>query len=201
VGFHDAVKASRCIPSSTRIRRIHMSFANLALIMERGRQTAKRVLVGSDRLPSVNEAESLGYETNILERVQKVKSGTPRREKFRKDPGLATKGAFGGPETVAAHGWVEQGVDEILHLKMLESLIDTDKPATIVLATGDAAVAEFSEGFMKMVERALQRRWKVELVSFAHGTSYAYRNKDFRKKWGDQFQLIKLDTYVEELFD
>ncbi|KAJ5138537.1 uncharacterized protein N7515_003385 [Penicillium bovifimosum] len=199
VGFHDAVKASRSIPLSTRIRRIHMSFSNLALIMERGRQTAKRVLVGSDRLPSIDEAESLGYETNILERVQK-KSGTPRLEKVWKD-GLPSKGTIGGPETVAAPGRVEQGVDEILHLKMLESLIDTDKPATIVLATGDAAAAEFSGGFMKMVERALRRRWKVELVSFAQGTSYAYRRKEFRNQWGDQFQLIELDPYVEELFD
>ncbi|KAJ5544794.1 hypothetical protein N7461_007098 [Penicillium sp. DV-2018c] len=201
VGFHDAVKASRCIPSSTRIRRINFSFSNLALIMERGRQTAKRVLVGSDRLPSIDEAESLGYETNILERVQKAKSSTPRQEKFWNDPGLPNKGTFGGPETVAAPGRVEQGVDEILHLKMLESLIDTDKPATIVLATGDAAVAEFSGGFMRMVERALRRNWKVELVSFAHGTSNAYRRKEFRTLWGDQFQLIELDPYLEELFD
>jgi hypothetical protein len=181
-----------------------MSFANLSLIMERGRQTAKRVLVGSDRLPSINEAEELGYEASILDRVQKVKPITPRRNnKSRKSPASDSQGAASGPETVAASGerWVEQGVDEILHLKILESLLDTDEPATIVLATGDAAVAEFSGGFMKMVERALQRGWTVELVSFAQGTSYAYRKKEFRTQWGDQFQLVALDPYVEELFE
>lgn len=203
VGFHDSVKASRSISPTTRIRRVHMSFANLSLIMERGRQTAKRVLVGSDRLPSVDEAESLGYEANILDRVQKVKHTTPRRNhKPRKCPTSDSHRAFDGPETVAATGerWVEQGVDEILHLKILESLLDTE-PATIVLATGDAAVAEFSGGFMRMVERALQRGWTVELVSFAQGTSYAYRKKAFRAQWGEQFQLVELDPYVEELFE
>lgn len=203
MGFHDSVKASRSISQATRIRRVHMSFANLSLIMERGRQTAKRVLVGSDRLPSIDEAESLGYEANILDRVQKVKHTTPRRNhKTRKWPTSDSHRAFDGPETVAATGerWVEQGVDEILHLKILESLLDTE-PATIVLATGDAAVAEFSGGFMRMVERALQRGWIVELVSFAQGTSYAYRKKEFRAQWGEQFQLVELDPYVEELFE
>ncbi|KAJ5374804.1 hypothetical protein N7517_006810 [Penicillium concentricum] len=204
VGFHDSVKTSRNIPLSTRIRRVHMSFANLALILERGRQAAKRVLVGSDRLPSVDEAERLGYEVNILERVHKVKTVTPRRNsKSRKNHGYNSQGLSSGPETVAASGerWVEQGVDEILHLKILESLLDIEDAATIVLATGDAAVAEFSGGFMRMVERALQRGWNVELVSFSQGTSYAYRKKEFRTQWGDRFKLVELDRYVEELFE
>ncbi|CAI7568354.1 unnamed protein product [Penicillium glandicola] len=204
VGFHDAVKTSRNIPVSARIRRVHMSFANLALIMERGRQTAKRVLVGSDRLPAIDEAKRLGYEANILERVHKVKTVTPRRSnQSRKNNGYSSQGVSSGPETVAASGerWVEQGVDEILHLKILESLLDTKDPATIVLATGDAAVAEFSGGFMKMVERALRHGWSVELVSFLQGTSHAYRKKEFRARWGDRFKLIELDCYVEELFE
>ncbi|KAJ5172890.1 hypothetical protein N7492_005483 [Penicillium capsulatum] len=198
VGFHDSVKVARNIPITTRIRRVHMSFANLSLIMERGRPAAKRVLVGSDRLPSIDEAESLGYEANILDRVHKVKH-TSRPYKSRK-PGSHM--APGKLEMASAVGerWVEQGVDEILHLKILESLIDTVEPATIVLATGDAAEAEYSGGFMCQVERVLQRGWTVELVSFSQVTSNAYRRKEFRSKWGRQFRLIELDAYVEELF-
>lgn len=198
VGFHDSVKVSRNIPISTRIRRLHMSFSNFALIMERDRPAAKRVLVGSDRLPSIVEAEKLGYEANILDRVHKNKHTTPRVSRFRKGPQFPS-----GPEIDGQSGnrWVEQGVDEILHLKILESLLDTDQPATIVLATGDAAEAEYSGGFMRMVERALQRGWTVELVSFSQVTSYAYRKKEFREKWGDRFRVIELDDYVEELFD
>lgn len=193
VGFHDAVKVSRNIPITTRIRRVHMSFANFSKIMERGRPTAKRVLVGSDRLPSIDEADKLGYETNILDRVHKAKHTAPR---VRKVPRLAPV-----ESETAAERWVEQGVDEILHLKILESLLDTDEPATIVLATGDAAEAEYSGGFMRMVERALQRGWAVELVSFSQVTSSAYRRKEFRVKWGLRFQVIELDGYIEELFD
>ncbi|KAF7713569.1 Uncharacterized protein PECH_002568 [Penicillium ucsense] len=202
VGFHDSVKASRKIPVPTRIRRLHMSFANFSLIMERGRTAAKRVLVGSDRLPAITEAEKLGYEANILDRVHKLKYTTPRFTKSRKTQG-ATAPYASGPETAGAgmERWVEQGVDEILHLKILESIVDTDEPSTIVLATGDAAVAEYSGGFMRMVERALRRGWNVELVSFAQTMSYSYRNKEFRARWSHQFRIIELDRYVEELFE
>ncbi|KAL3461388.1 hypothetical protein BJX64DRAFT_260968 [Aspergillus heterothallicus] len=201
VGFHDTMKISRDIPISTRIRRIPLAFQNFSLILERGRATAKRVLVGSDRYAAINESEKLGYEANILDRVQKVKSLPPRQLKFRKHPRAALHDRGHGSEMndAAEQRWVEQGVDEILHLKILESLVDVDEPATIVLATGDAAEAEFSGGFLKMVERALQRGWKVELVSFSQVTSYSYRKKEFRSRWGDQFQMVALDEYIEEL--
>lgn len=165
--------------------------------MERARPATKRVLVGSDRLPYIDEAEKLGYEANILDRVKK--NSVLRPSKSRKGPG--SQPASGGPEMAGATGsrWVEQGVDEILHLKILESLLDTDVPATMVLATGDAAEAEYSGGFLRMVERALQRGWTVELVSFSRVTSKAYHRKEFRENWGPRFQVIDLDNYLEEL--
>ena len=209
VGFHDAVKVSRNIAITTRIRRLPLSFKNFSLILERGRPIAKRVLVGSDRFAAINEGERLGYEANILDRVHKVKHMTVRQQRFRKNPPArgSLQDAAGGsgsetndaPDGSGGERWVEQGVDEILHLKILESLLDTDDPSTIVLATGDAAEAEFSGGFMKMVERALRRGWNVELVSFSKVTSNAYRRKEFRAKWRDQFQVIALDGFIEEL--
>ncbi|KAE8166137.1 hypothetical protein BDV40DRAFT_30873 [Aspergillus tamarii] len=203
VGFHDSMKVSRNIPVKTRIRRLPLSFQNFSLILERGRPTAKRVLVGSDRFAAIDDGEKLGYETNILDRVHKVKQPTRRQLKFRKGPRAGAQDGGSSSETNDApeERWVEQGVDEILHLKILESLLDTDEPATIVLATGDAAEAEFSGGFMKMVERALRRGWTVELVSFSQVTSYAYRKKEFRSKWGNKFKMIALDGYIEELLD
>lgn len=200
VGFHDSVKVSRNIPITTRIRRLPLSFKNFSLILERDRPAAKRVLVGSDRFPAIDEGEKLGYETNILDRVHKAKQITRRQVKSRKNARTTSQEAVTSSETnEAAQRWVEQGVDEILHLKILESLLDTDEPATIVLATGDAAAAEYSGGFMKMVERALQRGWAVELVSFSQVTSQAYRRKEFRSKWGNRFRMVVLDDYIEEL--
>ena len=200
IGFHDALKAARGLPITTRIRRQSISFHNLSLILERGRPAAKRVLVGSDNFPAITEAKLIGYEINILERVHKAKELTPRQKKFRN--GNGTSGQSSGSETNATHApekWVEQAVDEILHLKMLESVVDAKQPATIVLATGDAAEAEYSQGFLKMVERALEKGWKVELISFRHNTSGAYKRKDFRTRWTQQFRIIELDEFIEEL--
>lgn len=192
VGFHDSFKLARNIPLQTRIRRLPLSFQNFSLILERGRPATKRVLVGSDRFAAIDEGEKLGYEKNILDRVHKAKQLTQRQARYQTISSSETNEA-------AVERWVEQGVDEILHLKILESLVDTDEPATIVLATGDAAEAEYSGGFMKMVERALQRGWTVELVSFSQVTSQAYQRKKFRAKWGGRFKMIALERYIEEL--
>ena len=94
---------------------------------------------------------------------------------------------------------VEQGVDELLHLKIAQSLIDTDPPSTIVLASGDAAEAEFSDGFLKMITRALQRGWKVELAAFRSNLSSAYRKKAWTKRWHSRFRIIELDDYLPTL--
>ena len=96
---------------------------------------------------------------------------------------------------------IEQGVDEILHLKILESIVDTDIPGTIVLATGDAAQAEYSEGFMAMAERALKKGWTVELVSWSKNISAMYTRKPWRDAWGERFKIVTLDDYAEELLD
>ncbi|KAL4910768.1 hypothetical protein BDW74DRAFT_141827 [Aspergillus multicolor] len=201
VGFHDTMKISRKIPVQTRIRRLPLSYQNFSLILERGRSAAKKILVGSDRIAVINESEELGYEANILNRVQKAKQLTPRQMKFRRNPRITSRDGGHGSETNDApeERWVEQGVDEILHLKILESLLDAEEPSTMVLATGDAAEAEYSGGFMKMVERALQRGWNVELVSFSQVTSWAYKKKEFRSRWGSQFRIVLLDDYIEEL--
>jgi hypothetical protein len=206
IGFQDSLKRCRGIPISRRIGLQPFSYHNLSLVLERGRPAAKRVLVGSDNFPAIQEAKFIGYETNILERVHKAKELTPRQKKFsNKYNGGSYNSGTGqssGSETTAGFApekWVEQAVDEILHLKMLESVVDAKTPSTIVLATGDAAEAEYSEGFLKMVERALEKGWKVELVSFKHNISGAYKRKEFRGKWDSQFKIITLDEYVEQL--
>ena len=200
IGFHDALKIASGRPIFSRIGRQPFSFHNFSLILERGRPVAKRVLVGSDNFPAIQEAKLLGYETNLLDRVHKAKELTPRQKRYRN--GNGTSGASSGSETNATHApekWVEQAVDEILHLKILESVVDAHEPSMIVLATGDAAEAEYSGGFLKMVERALQKGWKVELVSFRRNISSAYKRNEFRSKWGQAFKIIELDEFVAEL--
>lgn len=155
------------------------------------------------------EAKQIGYETNILDRVHKAKELTPRQKRYlnpngNTGPGGGQSGTGSGSETTAAvqyapEKWVEQAVDEILHLKMMESVVDAAEPSTMVLASGDAAEAEYSGGFLKMVERALGKGWKIELASFKHNTSGAYKRRDFRQKWGERFMIVELDDFVEVL--
>ena len=214
IGFQDSLKRSLGIPVSRRVRTQPFSFHNLSLILERGRPAAKRVLAGSDNFPAIQEAKLIGYETNILERVHKAKELTPRKKKYNSSSNnynnnnnssayTSATGQSSSSETATAafapEKWVEQAVDEILHLKMLESVVDARTPSTIVLATGDAAEAEYSEGFLKMVERALEKGWMVELVSFKHNISGAYKRMEFRGKWEGRFQIIVLDEFVELL--
>ncbi|EXJ89854.1 hypothetical protein A1O3_02921 [Capronia epimyces CBS 606.96] len=204
IGFHDCLKLARGMARETRLKRVPLSFHNFSLVLERGRPAAKRVLVGSDKYAAIRQAKSIGFETNILERVHKAKELTPRQKKYRsagETSGSETNTTFPNTNTPAAEKWVEQAVDEILHLKILESLIDAEKPSTIVLATGDAAEAEYSGGFLRMVERALEKGWAVELVSFRLNTSSLYKRKEFRAKWGPMFKWIELDPFVEFLID
>jgi hypothetical protein len=117
--------------------------------------------------------------------------------------GTPVRPQYSAPQTVqmSPEKWVEQGVDEILHLKILESIVDTDEPSTMIVATGDAAKAEYSEGFMKMIVRALKKGWKVELVAWSKSISMDYRRAEFTNLWVGNFRIIELDQYAEFLLD
>jgi hypothetical protein len=78
-------------------------------------------------------------------------------------------------------------------------LVDTREPSTIVLASGDAAEAEFSGGFLKCVERALLKDWKVEVIAWRDGLSQDYRSQKLLNKWEGQFKVIELDDFCEEM--
>ena len=211
IGLHDAIKIKKGLSRSARLPRQKLSFYNFSLVLERGRPAAKRCLAGSDMLECIDEARQIGYETNILERVTKEKALTPRQRYFKARDRSERSGASSGGEAQSGPGSgteeeiqtvtkrVEQAVDEILHLNMMLSIVDTAEPSTIVLATGDAAEAEYSEGFLSMCERALSKGWKVEVVAFKHNMSFAYRRKDWIARWSGRFTVIELDDYVEQL--
>lgn len=75
---------------------------------------------------------------------------------------------------------LSQAVDELLHLKILESLLDyTPLPSVprplLVVATGDANASEYNPtGFLGCIRRALERGWNVEIVAFPQGTSSSW---------------------------
>ena len=125
----------------------------------------------------------LGWEVSVLKRVEiyddEVHDSHSAKLVSKSMNNLARVNAFheGG-----SRRYKEQGVDEILHLKILQALNTKSNPApkgsTIVLATGDAKGGQFNQdGFVGAVREAIKRGWMVELWSFSDGTSTSLLNE------------------------
>ncbi|KAF3763053.1 hypothetical protein M406DRAFT_73706 [Cryphonectria parasitica EP155] len=197
IGFYqkqdNTIKQARFMPTDARIPAPIFSFEAFTAAAERGRPCAKRVLAGSIKAGAATpgfmlEAAALGYEMNVLQRVQGSK-------RTRTNP--APLGVYIPESWDGTHR--EQAVDEILQLKMMQTLIDTTEPGVMVVATGDAAEAEFSDGFHKSVVRALGLGWLVEVVGFRNNMSSAWFAEAFREKWAQQLRILTIDGLVEEL--
>jgi hypothetical protein len=180
----------------------------------------------------MDAAEQLAYEVRILERVPDSGDGQDRRppnnnvnaDSGRKghlrgssdsDKGVGGSGGGAGAGLTASgsgplrNGRVryrEQGVDELLQLKLHQAIADADVPrpgATIVLATGDGTVGQFSdEGFLGPVRTALKKGWRVELYAWEEGLSRAWR-REFGEgtPWKDKFRIIKMEDFGEDLLE
>jgi len=215
IGFKDMLRVKGVQP-------FDMSFDSLALLMERRRPVGKRCFVGSHReanpLPQVTRlietSKAVGYECSVQEQVYIAREESKKKKFFndvnrfgwhkavQKRSGSGSDSETGtavAPKRPSAPKWVEQGVDELLHLKMCQSMLDTEVPSTMVLATGDGAEAEMSDGFLAHVERALRLGWKVELVTWRQQTNGGYKRKAFRQRWGEQFSITELDDFLEDL--
>lgn len=62
---------------------------------------------------------------------------------------------------------VEIAVDEIIHNKMMERMLDVE-PQHIVLLTGDGSGYLEGKGFIKQLERAIKHGWTIEVISWDH---------------------------------
>ncbi|KAK3348118.1 hypothetical protein B0H65DRAFT_166563 [Neurospora tetraspora] len=199
IGFYDTMKKSRGFSPQKRLK-VPFSFKNFDTILTRGRKVEKRVVAGSvsnhsyRRPDYMTEAAELKYEMCILSRVAKPFSLD--LSKKSKKYGRRSEGSGDGPESRS-----EQCVDELLHLKILQSALDVPNPGTMVLATGDAACAEYSDGFKKNTERALARGWKIELYGWKNNIAGDWRDPEFTSRWGSRFRIIELDDFCEELLD
>lgn len=116
-----------------------------------------------------------------------------------------TNGTTGSSNSTPSNGRVryrEQGVDELLQLKLHQAIADVDnvpENATIVLATGDGNVGQFNEeGFLGCVRIALKKGWKVELYSWEGSLSKAWL-REFGEN--DHFDLQTLDRFAVDLVE
>ncbi|XXH01164.1 large subunit of alpha-aminoadipate reductase [Hypoxylon texense] len=222
ISFCDAYKASHGIPTNRKILAPSFHFKVFASILERGRMVEKRILAGSTSSACGEdqrtywprhfiEAENIGYRMNIFGRVLKRKECLVKsKRKGKNSPHLshhfdlaATSGDdMSEDSTIGMYEMRngEQGVDENLHLNMMESLFERQSnPGTIVLATGDAARAEFSAGFLVYASRLLDAGWNVELVAWKKALSLSWTSAEFTEKYHGRFNIIFLDEFLEEL--
>jgi hypothetical protein len=164
-----------------------LEYDALFTILERGRNIARRVLVASSPLyQPLEQADQAGYEVSVLKRVKRTSD----------DPNSTQT----DPSDYQPEMEKEQCVDELLHLKILESLLDYHAPATLVLASGDGKDAEYFEGgFHKCVIKALERGWKVEIISWQRQLSQNFLNKKFLSKWQGLYHVVFLDWFANEL--
>ncbi|SCV74836.1 BQ2448_7865 [Microbotryum intermedium] len=178
--------------------RYFLDYDILFALLERGMgsRVRKRVLVGSSKLrQGVEDAVRWGYEVSILQRV-------PRRSVLQSDPD--------GPITTLQK---EQGVDELLHLKILEAILEhqtelttphqpppnSNPPSTtfspitsprplMLLVSGDAKSSEYNpSGFLGCIRKALSLNWDVEIWAFKKSTNrlwHELRNEQVRKRTG-----------------
>ncbi|KAJ2936174.1 hypothetical protein H1R20_g920, partial [Candolleomyces eurysporus] len=126
----------------------------------------------------------------------------------------ADSGSGSGPVGASGTGtpskirYREQGVDELLQLKLHQAIAAADtvpKGSTIVLATGDGNVGQFNEdGFLGPVRTALKRGWKVELYAWEDGLSRSWR-REFgeNSEWGKKglFSIIPLEQFATSLVE
>ncbi|KAG6332266.1 hypothetical protein ID866_6823 [Astraeus odoratus] len=123
------------------------------------------------------------------------------------DPTSSRVGSSARPSgaTSARVRYREQGVDELLQLKLHQAIADVDVPppsATIVLATGDGNVGQFNdEGFLGPVRTALKKGWKVELYAWEEGLSRAWRREFAEGPYKDRFRIIKMEDFADDLLE
>lgn len=149
--------------------RIHLR--NFCKLIEGQDATTTRVLAGS--VPPGNEAlwqatRNLGYDTDLLRRVEQ-------------DDGRL----------------VEQAVDEMLHLKIANAVLDHAAPQTLVIASGDGRDSQWKTSFPAQAERALKAGWNVEVWSWAEQLTGKY--DPLRRTYPGRVIVATLDQYYKSV--
>jgi hypothetical protein len=151
---------------------VRVDYEHLFRLLVYGKQNRRTsMLAGS--VPPGNEAlweaaKHAGFDTTLLRRVEN-------------DTGRL----------------VEQGVDEAIHLKIANVLLDADESGTMVLATGDGAETDQGSSFTQQVRRAAKRGWNVEIWSWQ--VQLAKRLRDTRLEFQDQVKVFKLDGWYDSI--
>ncbi|KAK7426307.1 hypothetical protein QQZ08_007208 [Neonectria magnoliae] len=193
ISFLKAIRTRYSLSESVRLTPLPaMNLSFLHELLARGRDT-KVLNAGCSMRPDraepvyIQDLRDLGYRVDLRHRK----------------PGQYAQGGQNPVEIRGTSGpahYVEDMVDETLQIRIGESVMQYfDKPGTLVLATGDARPAKFSDGFFTYAERALKMGWNVEVVSWKASLSGSWTNRAWAEPWGDRFRVIELDAYIDDL--
>lgn len=92
---------------------------------------------------------------------------------------------------------VEQSVDESIHLRISNILLDEPNPGTIVIATGDGAQTKQNCSFTDQTLRAARLGWNVEILSWR--SQLSKRLRDTRVSYPQHIKILILDEWYKEL--
>jgi len=115
-------------------------------------------------------ARQIGFETNLL---QRVKTDEDQRRH-------------------------EQAVDELLHLKMSNVILDYDLPQTMVVLSGDSRESDYGTSFPSQVLRALRNGWDVEVYSASMCISQRTYSP-IVQEFGTRLRIVHLDGQYESI--
>lgn len=190
ISFHSTLRLKYNLADTVRftpLPQLNLDF--LSEILTRGRP-AESLIVGCSMKPGYREPQyiqrfrDLGYHVDLRTR-RKIEDVDLNERPVNSNP---------------ASRYVEDLVDETLQTRIGEAVMEYYKhQGTIVLATGDAKPAQYSDGFLVYVDRALKMGWNVEVVSWRCSLSEAWRELKVNGDWGDKFRIIELDDYLDEL--
>src|SRR6266436_1718292 len=119
--YGGAQRAAATLEPEALWKAVRLYFRNFARLVEGNDNTITRILGGS--VPPGNEplwehARDAGYNTDLLKRIEN-------------DIG----------------NLVEQGVDEVMHLKIANALLDYAAPQKLVICTGDGSDSDYGTSF------------------------------------------------------
>jgi hypothetical protein len=88
----------------------------------------------------------------------------------------------------------EIAVDEAIQLQMANRILDCTTPSHLVLLTGDGSGYSDGKGFIKQLERAINHKWTIEVVSWDNGC-----NRHLKKFAQDNGAYRSLDPVYDRV--
>lgn len=194
IGFLNTLKDKVGLPPAIRFwPNPVFNLEDLTAIITRGR-TVRTLRAGCSILPGrskpafISELRRLKYQVDIRERKP---THEPKNSRSFQEAS--------SPKTTR---YVEDMVDETLQNRIAEAFMEEpEKKGTLVIVTGDAQPAKYSDGFYKYATRALKWGWHIEVVCWRISCSSLWRDLAADESLRHRFRLIELDPYVGYLAD